>query len=828
MQRFLEYILGLEKGFLEKQGEFALQFNPQWPFQDTVGAMTWNLLLGAAMVALVVYVYRREARSRTARITLGTVRLLLLAFILAMLNRPVVTLAQSRTEPSVLAVLMDDSVSMKVRDGGEGVDRQGMTRLGAMLDLLQGQDQQLIKDLSSQHNLKFYRFDRDAQSLATLAQGSVTAVVAGQDQGDKVIPIAAVLSSLEAQGQSTQVLASLRTVLEELQGQRLAGVVILTDGRATPAESLADNLSAIKDFGIRVYPVAVGSEKAPQNITVESIDMQDAAFVRDIVSAKVHLRAIGYPANHQVQLALKDKATGLPLVRADGKPAEMVVTVNGEASQEVEVVFKPAEPGNLQVVAEAVKQAGEVDDQDNTYTAQIAVMDAKIRVLYVDGYPRWEYRYIKDQMIRDTTVDISCLLLSADTGFAQEGDPPTKDFHGPITRFPESPAELMAYDVVLFGDVDPRQFTDAQLQLVHDFVLKRNGGFGMIAGQRWSPYEFRNTAIEPVLPVLIARDPPGVLEKIEAGWRPVLTKDGANSTIFRFFEDKQLNDKFLAEDMQPLFWYYTGVSVKPGVGEVYAEHPTDIGDDGRKRPVLVFGRFGGGRTLFSAIDDSWRWRFYTGESIFDTYWIQQIRYLARAKKLGQRRMTFVSLRPSYERGNQVQLQLRVLDPELLGQLPEQLGVTVLQQGSDGALQPVRQETLERRQDEADLYLASWTADRVGRFVARIPAIDGAELPIVVHEPRVELLSPMVDRALLSKLVVKAESGGQDDVAYDRLVVFDRDSAAAARAELRKIPSAAMVVPIYTHELLWNAPLAMLLFVLLITTEWVIRKLYGML
>src|SRR5207249_5022284 len=104
---------------------------------------------------------------------------------------------------------------------------------------------------------------------------------------------------------------------------------------------------------------------------------------------------------------------------------------------------------------EAVKQPDELDHDDNIRTAQVAVLDAKIAVVYVDGYPRWEYRYLKNEMIRDTTVDISCLLTSADPSFAQEGD-------RPIKRFPESIQELLDYDVVIFGDVDPRQFTDNQ------------------------------------------------------------------------------------------------------------------------------------------------------------------------------------------------------------------------------------------------------------------------------------------------------------------------------------------------------------------------------
>src|SRR5688572_20555010 len=120
MQRLLEILLGLEKGFLSRDGELSLQFNPQRPGQQWVGAVSWNILLAAALLALVVYVYRREGRSRGVKIALGVVRALVLAFLLVLLNRPLLTLGQSRSEPSVLAVMVDDSISMRVRDAGGG------------------------------------------------------------------------------------------------------------------------------------------------------------------------------------------------------------------------------------------------------------------------------------------------------------------------------------------------------------------------------------------------------------------------------------------------------------------------------------------------------------------------------------------------------------------------------------------------------------------------------------------------------------------------------------------------------------------------------------
>src|SRR4051794_10684552 len=166
MQRLIELILGLQKGFLSKQGEFTLSFNPSWPGQQVLGAAFWNLILSAAALALVIWVYRREGRSRNARITLGVIRGLLLALVIALLNRPVLTLGQSRTEPSVLAVLVDGSISMRVRDAVLNDPAKPEARLEAAVNLLTENDQKLMRELGKTHQLRFYRFDSTATPIA--------------------------------------------------------------------------------------------------------------------------------------------------------------------------------------------------------------------------------------------------------------------------------------------------------------------------------------------------------------------------------------------------------------------------------------------------------------------------------------------------------------------------------------------------------------------------------------------------------------------------------------------------------------------------------------
>jgi hypothetical protein len=229
---------------------------------------------------------------------------------------------------------------------------------------------------------------------------------------------------------------------------------------------------------------------------------------------------------------------------------------------------------------------------------------------------------------------------------------------------------------------------------------------------------------------------------------------------------------------------------------------------GRKAPLLVVGQFGAGRTLFSAIDDSWRWRFYTGEYIYDTYWVQQVRYLARNRKLDERNVTFEPGQEEYQLGEQASLELNVLNPRLAQQLPPTIAVQIM----DASERPVRTVQLNHVENSSK-YAADWTADTLGRFTARLPALGDApamERPFEVRSPQLELASPKVDRSLLSSLGRTVEL-------------------ATAAADLPiLIHSASRTIPLLASRPIWEAPLAMVLFAGLITAEWVLRKLNGML
>ena len=169
MYRLLEMILGLQRDVLAQQGEYALTFDPVWPGQAHVPAALWNMALVAIVLAWVVAVYRREGATRRFRVFAGALRLALLLVLLVILNRPMLSLTQARTEPSVLAVLVDDSLSMQVNDApGETPDKPG-SRLAAVQRLLSAEDGKLLAALAATHEVRVFRFAGAASPVGTVS-----------------------------------------------------------------------------------------------------------------------------------------------------------------------------------------------------------------------------------------------------------------------------------------------------------------------------------------------------------------------------------------------------------------------------------------------------------------------------------------------------------------------------------------------------------------------------------------------------------------------------------------------------------------------------------
>ncbi len=112
-----------------------------------------------------------------------------------------------------------------------------------------------------------------------------------------------------------------------------------------------------------------------------------------------------------------------------------------------EITWKPKGTGDFTLSLSVPKHADEPLVDNNTLSAPIAIREEKLKVLVVESYPRWEYRYLRNALSRDPGIDLSCLLFHP--GLSKPGGG-NKDY---IKAFPKGLDELSKFDVVFLGDV---------------------------------------------------------------------------------------------------------------------------------------------------------------------------------------------------------------------------------------------------------------------------------------------------------------------------------------------------------------------------------------
>ena len=208
----------------------------------------------------------------------------------------------------------------------------------------------------------------------------------------------------------------------------------------------------------------------------------------------------------------------------------------------------------------------------------------------MEGYPRWEFRYLKNELIREPTVNVSTLLLTADDGFVQDADPPVHDkdgkevFPGPITHFPDTMQDLEKYQVLIIGDVEPTYFSPMQQSLIIDWVKTKGGGVCFIAGNQSNPELYRQTPLEVLLPVTPDEIDPRaqiVPPSDNTAFTLLLTPAGKETNLFRFFDDPEESWKQV-ENLPPMFWFKPVQGLKPG-RSVLAMNPNRSTGGSRRR-----------------------------------------------------------------------------------------------------------------------------------------------------------------------------------------------------------------------------------------------------
>jgi hypothetical protein len=780
---WIERLLGIEA----RPGEgasWSLDYAWHWP--------PWlTLLFTVFCVALVLWVYHHEGRqaSRRTKLLLAGLRLCTLAIVLLMLAQ--VAFSFHRTGLPYLAVIVDDSMSMDLTDRydsplGTQIDARlraaglsGATRWNLARTLLTENRAALLDVLSRRYQLRFYYL-----TGLRVAEGDAE-------------QLAAQLNITQPTGSSTRLGAAVRSVLSDLRGSPPAAIVLLTDGVNTEGPTLAEAALQARRRGVPLVTVGLGDDRAVRDVRLSDLLVDDVVFAGDVVGFEFKLAGTNL-AGRNVSIVLRQADQSAPLARI-----EATVPPDGQTVT-LRLPYRPAQLGTFRFLIEAAAQEGERELANNRLSGQVAVRREKIRVLLVQGYPNYEYRYLRNLLAREPSIDLHTVLQEADAEHAGQEK-------GALAVFPVRRDELVAYDVVVLGDANPALFGQSGLLNLLRFVTERQSGGALvaIAGPRFMPWAYRDTPLGALLPIVLAtvRQPEGELRD---GFQLRPTEIGLACPPLQL-GDTQAETTAIWAGLPPLYWM-VDAEPKPAA-RVLAEHPTLTLRDGRHVPLVLLQYVGAGRVWFQSIDETWRWRWRVGDAYFARYWVQTIRYLARAKLSGQHTAELTADRRHYERGETIRLRLQFGNERLAP--AEDDGATVVVEPQGQKTQRIR---LQRRSAARGVFEATLPAQAPGAYHAwlAIPALPGRApaVDFTVLAPPGELAQTQMDSTALKQAA---------EISKGRYYTFS-----TAAAMLDDLPEGRQV-PIETlpPKSLWNTWPLLLLLLSLLTAEWILRKRMGM-
>lgn len=744
----------------------------------------WALLLLAAGL-FAIWSYSRLSGWRPGRGLLSGVRLALILLVLVVLSGPMFEMPRETVEPDWVLTLVDRSRSMQIADV---IDESGRrTRDEQLRDML-AQSAPLWAQLDENRELIWLGFHEGAFALERPDESETV-------ESDE--SLAPPVNLADADGARTSLNAALEQALQRAAARPVSGIVVFSDGQTTdpPSRALVRQLQA---EAVRVYVVPLGSSDALADLALGRVDVPRRAFVRDKVPVVVNIDRGGAAASEAaVTMRLVDELSGEELARETLEP--------GATDEEVTLIAEPMLAGRTTWRVEIETDQPTLVPENLVRQFEIDLVDRPLRVLFIDGYPRWEYRYVKNLLVREQSIESSVMLISADRDFAQEGNQP-------ITRLPRSPGEFAEFDVIVLGDVPAGFFTTAQLEMMRDHVSDRGAGLLWIAGPRSTPQSYAGSTLADLLPIRgslnVGRiDRPVLMEPTDLArrlgvLRLVGAQDGADEGWPRELVDSSYGWSLLqyAQQIEP-------DRLKP-TAEVLAQTTAEAGI--APLPLVMLMRYGAGKSVYVATDEIWRWRYGRGELLPEQFWVQLLRMLGRESLATSGQAAVLEVMPRRAQTRQpVRLELHVLDAQLVESSDASLPAVVLDES--GAT--VAEVVLERLPGSEDRYVATMMADQPGAFRVRVVAPEwtdrGIEASLEVFTPEDELRRPETDHVTLIAL---AEATGGE--------VLDGESLLNLSTRL---PDRSITTENPLTERIWDTPFFLILLIGLLTLEWIGRK-----
>lgn len=781
----------------------------------------WGLLVVLAFLAgcaAIVWNYRREGALPAGRkLFLAAFRCLALAAAAAVLLYPVLEVDRRQELRAVTVLLVDASLSQTIRDSyradaarrdatalalglaPEDVPRTPRSALVARA--LESPEIRLFSRLAASNPVRAYAFS--SGPLEPLYPEEVAAEpVPGAAEPPRFLR----LVPPEPRGAATDISGAILSALEEQGAEKVAAVVLLTDGRVTAGEGLGRAAVVLRDRGVPAHAVGVGDPTPARNVRVAAVLASERVFAGDPVAVDVRLEAEGFEGTSvRVELLDAYEPPGEEARAPAPIGAEDASFPAGRAEASARFEFPSKGVGRHTLIARIPVHPEETLEDDNQRAVTIEVVKEASKVLLISGGPTFEYRFLKNLLRRDSRVRLAAWLMSADVDYPQEGDVSLKSL-------PATAKELFEHDVVILMDVDPRGLPPSLPELLERFVSEHRGGLLYAAGDKHSAAFFEVPSAEPVrkmLPVVV--DPSQLREELEKGkyyerlWPLVPTAAALGHAAVRLSSQPERNRERWAQ-IAGFYWALPVRKAKPGATVLFVHPNPALSREGEPLPLVAVQFYGGGRTAWCGIDATWRWRA-TAEEVYDRFWIQTVRYLTEGRLLGDRRRIVETDRESYELGETCRISALIQDETYRPIEAEEVPLRVEAPGGEES--EVR---LRKDPSAPGWFRGTFAPRRVGRHTFRL---DGAERSVPVEPPAVEFAAPRLDEAALEELAQL--TGGT----YRPL------------AEVASLPEAVpdrRQVVVTTDEPipLWDNWTSLGLIAGLLTIEWILRKIHRLL
>lgn len=736
----------------------------------------WTVVVIAAVVSLyALWTYRSLVAVRGRdRIVLLLIRVPLLAVALFALLRPTLLLKVAVPQQNFVGVLVDDSRSMQV------ADQNGKARADFTKDQLGRTDGPLLTALGKRFNIKMYRFSSSAERLQAA-------------------------SDLTFEGTATRLGDALDRARDELSGLPVAGLVMVTDGDDNSETTLDAPIAALKAQAMPVFAVGVGRERLTRDVQITRAEVPRRALKGSSLVIDVVVTQVGY-AGVKVPLVVEDAGRTV-------SSQDVTLPADGE-SETVHVRLKVSEAGPRVFRFRIPVQDNEEVPQNNQRDALIDVYDKREKVLFLDGEPRPEGKFIHLGTAADDNLQVVRLQRTAEAGVNSPDKYLRLEVDGPEelqNGFPTTREELYAYRGIIVGSVEANAFSPEQLRMLAEFVDIRGGGLLALGGDAaFAEGNWAGTPLAEVLPVVIEpnrnKTAPYFSELVV---RP--TRAGQNHPATQI-TDKESDAPAKWRELPPLTSVNQIKDIKAGATTLL----TGLDGSNREQVVLAYQKYGRGKALAMPVQDTWLWRMHQKMALNDPTYFNFWQRLTRWLVEGVPDRVMVTAAPDHvQKGEPVTLTAQVVDPEYKGINDGRITAHVT--SPTGKVEDVPM---------------SWTVKREGEYAAKFTPNDDGIVKITVggtdHEGKdvtrgtatvrvapsdAEYFDAAMRAPLLKRIADETEG---------RFFTADQTSSL-----VDAITYSGKGITVVEDKELWDMPLVLILLLGLMGIEWSYRRAKGL-